>query len=72
MNSVSRLIKNGKSCAVIIPRTRLLELGWRRGDHVTCFVEHGRLIVQSLQTDIDAHQRSAAEMVAKLEQGSAA
>lgn len=71
-NAVSRLTRNGKSVALLLPRTKMLELGWKRGDHVTCFVEQGRLIVQNMERDIEVHRRAAAELVANATERGAA
>ncbi len=60
--SVGNVVQNGKSTAVIIPRTKLRELGWQRGDHVAIWVERGMLIVVSLEQDVERTRREAAEL----------
>jgi antitoxin component of MazEF toxin-antitoxin module len=57
------LVQNGKSTAIIVPQSRLRELGWKRGDTLVVFVERGMLVARSLEADIEQHRRRAGDVI---------
>lgn len=60
-----KVARNGNCLTVVIPRDFLHQLGWSHGDEITIHVEHGMLVVASLQSAVDANERRVAEVFAR-------